>query len=253
MRASRARASQQARFSSGDSPQPFVVVNGHPRVDRAVLAQPPSPSPRRSFGAFKVEETIGAGGMGVVYRARHRDTGRLVALKTVEAPQRQAAVQAEIRTLAGLRHPGIVAILDDGIEEGVPWYAMELLPGAPLSAFVERLWPPSSAPLPRDTPTVVMGSADAPDASAPAETARPRRPVAAETLPDVLRVMARLCRPLAYLHASGLVHRDLKPANVVLKPDGQVVLVDFGLASESAAARGGGTLDPVGAARGTGR
>src|SRR5262245_29735040 len=78
--------------------------------------------------------------MGVVYRAVHQD-GRLVALKTVHlaAGDPLAGLRREIHALARLRHPGIVRILDEGVSDGLPWYAMELLEGRPLQRHAQAL------------------------------------------------------------------------------------------------------------------
>src|SRR5687768_6261604 len=92
------------------------------------------------IGPYRLIEPIGAGGMGVVYHAEHVDDGRRVALKTV-LPRSETIVQTlrrEIHALFRLRHPGIVRILDEGIEDGRPWYAMELLEGTPFRLAIRR-------------------------------------------------------------------------------------------------------------------
>lgn len=159
-----------------------------------------------SFGPYEPVQELGRGGMGQVYRARHRETGLQVALKTVTVPHEGLlqGLRREIKGLARLRHPGIVRILDDGVHEGRPWYAMELLEGPTL-----RSWWAEQA-----------GSSQA------------------------LTVAHGLCAPLAYLHGEGLVHRDLKPDNVLVRyttPNARhprPVLVDFGLAGRFAGAAG---------------
>jgi tetratricopeptide (TPR) repeat protein/tRNA A-37 threonylcarbamoyl transferase component Bud32 len=86
---------------------------------------------RQVFGPFRVLEAIGAGGMGRVYRAVHQGTGALAALKVakVHRQEQTAALRREIAALARLGHPGVASILAHGLEDGVPWYAMELVPG----------------------------------------------------------------------------------------------------------------------------
>src|SRR5690242_14316664 len=88
----------------------------------------------QNIGPYEVLDRIGQGGMGVVFHARHRETSRSVALKTVQVPQEVplAAIRREIRALAELGHPGVVRILDEGLHEGRPWYAMELVVGRTL-------------------------------------------------------------------------------------------------------------------------
>src|SRR5262245_48529376 len=87
--------------------------------------------PPRNIGAYRLIELLGRGGMAVVYRAEHVRTGAPVALKTVAVPQEWMleGIRREIHALARIRHPGIVSILDEGLEQGVPWYAMELVEG----------------------------------------------------------------------------------------------------------------------------
>src|SRR5262249_45638580 len=87
-----------------------------------------------SLGPYRLIETLGRGGMGVVYRAEHLQSGQSVALKTVQAPDEWtlSSLRREIHALARIRHPQIVRILDQGVEQGLPWYAMELLEGTSL-------------------------------------------------------------------------------------------------------------------------
>jgi len=80
--------------------------------------------------------------MGRVYRAQHVDTGVEVALKTVisMSPERMLALRMEISALRDVKHPGVVRIEDEGIEGGLPWYAMELLQGDTLAAYNRTIW-----------------------------------------------------------------------------------------------------------------
>jgi serine/threonine protein kinase len=150
--------------------------------------------------------------MGVVWRAGDPETGERAALKTVrvDQPSQVRAVRREVRALSRLAHPGIVRVLDEGEADGVPWYAMELLP-----------WPSLRQHRPA-VPTLEATPGPAPDRGAGSGPWT--------SIPRALALAAALCEPLAYLHGEGFVHRDLKPDNVVLAPDGRVVLVDFGLA-----------------------
>src|SRR5205807_8561919 len=130
----------------------------------------------------------------------------------------------EIHALARLRHPGIVRILDEGVDGGLPWYAMELLDGVTLRQALAG--PAPAAPLHQTswwTQTLGHGT-DLPEQPRPEERVRRAAPV-----PAVLSAVRRLCEPLAFLHGEGIVHCDLKPDNVLVLAGGAPVLVDFGL------------------------
>jgi predicted ATPase len=88
----------------------------------------------RTIGPYRVVSRLGQGGMGVVYRGEDPRHGEAVAIKTVRVPHHGmlASIRREIHALARLRHPGIVRILAEGVEQGLPWYAMELLEGVTL-------------------------------------------------------------------------------------------------------------------------
>jgi hypothetical protein len=154
----------------------------------------------RDFGGrYHVQAEIGQGGIGVVYRAFDRERDREVALKLLRSdaigPSQRPRFEREARALGALSHPNIVAILDCGVAESVPYLVMELLEGQSLAQ------------------------------------ARGAHPFPLERAELIVR---ELFSALAYVHARGVVHRDLKPANVFLQrlPGGgeQVKLLDFGLA-----------------------
>src|SRR5262245_10100003 len=89
-------------------------------------------------GPYEIVGTIGAGGMGMVYRARQIDTGEDVALKTVlmSRTSQLSSLRREIHALMQIHHPGIVRLVDEGVHAGQPWYAMELLEGTTLSGVM---------------------------------------------------------------------------------------------------------------------
>lgn len=155
--------------------------------------------PRERIGPFRLLRPIGEGGMGRVFLARQEPLGRLCAVKLLRADLADSATAAarlarEGRVLAGLRHDGLVRVLDAGELDGAPWVALELVPGENLD---ERLA--------RERPAVN----------------------------EVVRWGAELADGLAHAHAAGVIHRDVKPSNVRITPDGRAMLMDFGLARET--------------------
>jgi tetratricopeptide (TPR) repeat protein len=151
-------------------------------------------------GAYRVERELARGGMGVVFVAVHRELGRRVALKLMlaGAGASEEDVQRfhlEAQAVARLRHPNIVGIHDVGVEDGQPYFAMDLIEGESLKERIER-----EGPLPAK---------------------------------DAARVVASLARALEYAHTNAILHRDVKPANVLLNAAGEPVLTDFGLARDA--------------------
>lgn len=179
------------------------------------------------FGDYRVLSRISEGGMGIILRGQDCVDGRVVALKTVRSarPADAAGIKREIDALRRVDHPGIVQLYDDGVWNGMPWMAMELLDGQTLCHEIMSLWPnaPESLAVQPPVPT----------------------PVAAGRLDDVVSIVAQVCLALDHLHGHGLVHRDLKPTNVMIGADGRATLLDFGLACrarEPGAARGSGDV-----------
>src|SRR4051812_22422209 len=115
-------------------PRPLTPDEPHPMT--------PADTPPAEIGSYRIQGTIGKGGMGIVYRAEHAQTHEVVALKTVRVvyPSEMAGIRAEVLALSRLRHPGVVQILEGGVHEGKPWYAMELLMGRPMTDWLADLW-----------------------------------------------------------------------------------------------------------------
>ena len=150
----------------------------------------------QTLGNYRIEQELGAGGMGVVYRATDSKLGRQVAVKVLpEAfarhPERLVRFEREARMLASLNHPNIAAIY--GLEEcgGVHYLILELVPGLTLA---QRL---AEEPLP---------------------------------IEEALAICRQIAEALEAAHEKAIVHRDLKPANVKITPEGKVKVLDFGLA-----------------------
>ena len=152
----------------------------------------------KQLGHYVVLEQAGAGGMGVVYRARDEKLQREVALKfpageTVLDEKVYARLLAEARAASGLNHPNICTIYEVGECDGQPYIAMEYLAGATLSQRI-------------------------PPGGLPTET--------------VLQYGAQVASALEHAHAQGVLHRDLKSANVRLTSSGQVKVLDLSMAEE---------------------
>ena len=177
----------------------------------------------QTLGHYRIVERIGAGGMGVVYRARDEPLGRDIALKVLPSgaiadDSARSALLREARLASALNHAHIATIYEVGEADGQAYIAMELVAGNPLRAVL----PPRGLPI--------------------------------ETL---LRYAAQISAALAHAHERRIVHRDLKSANVIITPDGQAKVLDFGLAQRlpeedlTEVTRSTGTLNETGALTGT--
>jgi tRNA A-37 threonylcarbamoyl transferase component Bud32 len=164
----------------------------------------------QQFGQYRLQEKLGSGGMGEVYRAEHALLKRSCALKLIRADNDAdrdaiARFEQEVQATAQLSHPNTVDIYDYGrTDEGVFYYVMELLPGLSLADLVEL-----HGPLP------------------------PERTV---------HLLAQVCGALGEAHGLGLIHRDIKPANIFVSRRGGVddvaKLLDFGLVARTKTGQG---------------
>ena len=157
------------------------------------------------LGPYEIEESIGAGGMGEVYRARDTRLERLVAIKVLPAhlaenSELRQRLEREAKAISSLSHPNICPLYDIGHENGVDYLVMELIEGETLG---ERL---AKGPLP---------------------------------LEQTLQIGIQIADALEKAHRQGIVHRDLKPGNVMLTSGG-TKLLDFGLAKADSTTSGAG-------------
>ena len=156
------------------------------------------------LGPYEIVDLLGAGGMGEVYRATDTRLGREVAVKVLPADfasdkERLRRFEHEARAVASLNHPHILTVHDVGTQDGTPYVVTELLQGGTLREVLSR--------------------------QAPA-------------LRQALAFAVQAAQGLAAAHRKGIVHRDVKPENLFVTSDGQVKVLDFGLAKQVPAAEG---------------
>jgi eukaryotic-like serine/threonine-protein kinase len=150
------------------------------------------------LGPYRIDEHIGSGGMGVVYKARDTRLERNVAIKVIPAkrssPVLEAALLREAQLTSSLSHPGIVTIYDILFHGGTTCIVMEFVQGRPLQQLI---------------------------------------PEGGMAIDRALSMAVLIGNAIAAAHAAGVVHRDLKPANILVRDDGQIRILDFGLAKVS--------------------
>jgi serine/threonine protein kinase len=189
------------------------------------------------LGPYRLTGVLGQGGMGIVYRGRHVETGDEVAVKTLDAvsPAAAQAIVREIRALTVLRHSGIARIREGGVTDGRPWYAMDLIAGVRLRDRLSAALPSRAGSLSATTQRE-DSERDTEGASLPPPTTVPESPPIALATTQLLPILIQVCDALSYLHEAGFVHRDLKPENIVVREDGSAVLIDLGICARFAGA-----------------
>jgi eukaryotic-like serine/threonine-protein kinase len=148
-------------------------------------------------GRFEIQEMLGIGGMGAVYKAHDRDIDRVIALKCIRPelakdPEITQRFTQELLLARQITHKNIIRIFDVRDSGGLKFITMEYVEGRDLSSLVES---------------------------------KGKLPIA-----ESVGIVTQVCSGLACAHAEGVVHRDLKPSNVMVEPNGRVVVMDFGLA-----------------------
>jgi len=152
--------------------------------------------PFKEFGPYRIKQALGEGGMGVVYLAEREDLGNEVAIKILRdawvSPARRERFNAEQRTLAQLNHPSIARLYDAATSpDGTPFFVMEFVEGVPLTDFCKTQQC---------------------------------------SIAERLRLFRAVCEAVLYAHQHAVIHRDLKPSNILVKGDGSIRLLDFGIA-----------------------
>ena len=196
--------------SSPDTPLPVCALCGTTLHESGLGLQCPAcllerlisasaeetPAEARPFGDYQLLEELGRGGVGVVYRAWHRKLERTVALKMLlggpfASPELTARFEREVKMVARLRHPGIVALYEAGEVDGVRFFTMELIEGRTLASMV------------RDGPVGAIRAAS---------------------------YVRKAAEAVEHAHEHQILHRDLKPSNILIDAHNDAKVADFGLA-----------------------
>lgn len=211
----------------GDASQP--LQDGLCSTCQSIHAQTIAPEPNESspkksvqpksgvggdFGEYELIEEVARGGMGVIYRARHRKLNRIAAIKMIlsgrfSSEEELQRFHIEAEAAAKLDHPGIVPVYEIGEVDGQAFFAMKFIEGGSLADQIGRF------------------------------QAQPE---------EAVRLLAKVVRAVHHAHQRGVLHRDLKPANILVDENGEPLITDLGLAKNTA---GGSNLTNTGAVLGT--
>jgi serine/threonine protein kinase/Flp pilus assembly protein TadD len=172
-----------------------LLDRGIADVARTMVGSGTAASTPVDIGPYRITGVLGEGGMGVVYRAERKDVGSVVAIKVLRdtwlSPARRERFAREQQLLAQLKHPGIAQLHDAGaLPDGTPWFVMEYVEGLPITEYCR---------------------------------------VNAAPIPARLGLFRQTCEAVQYAHRQLVIHRDLKPSNILVTPEGNVKLLDFGI------------------------
>src|SRR5262245_39557548 len=186
------------------------------------------------IGHYRLLDEIGRGGQGIVYVAEDTSIHRRVALKVLKgmgslSEDSLARFRREAEAASRLDHPGICAVYEAALDGNVPYIAMRLVEGESLAARLAsaRSQGRASAGTSFDPLADVEVPQGGP-ATDPSPT--PSGPTTRAEIMRVVQLIERVARALHAAHEAGVVHRDMKPGNVMVTPEGEAVIMDFGLA-----------------------
>ena len=194
------RAEVESLISSHEEEGSFIDSPAYQAVAETLAADGAELKPGARLAQYEVLSLLGAGGMGQVYLAQDTRLGRKVALKLLPAsftqkPDRLRRFEQEARSASSLNHPNIITIHEIGRLDSLHFIATEFIEGETLRQYLRRAQP---------------------------------------DMDETLRIAVQIADALAAAHKAGIVHRDIKPENVMLRPDGYVKVLDFGLAKLAA-------------------
>lgn len=249
-------------------PVPVIAVKrneAETRQNRNTILSQETTSPEnveRIFGKYRLIEVIGRGGMGEVWKARDA-FGNIVAIKTLLAGEGASEgaikrLKREAEVMRNLQHRNICRIHEIGEFEKVTYIAMEYVEGVPLSKLLKMEQSGTVSSLFSvknvDIRTLIAEASQAPaeivDEQGAAEVVKNKR-YAILPLTQTLAIVKQVCQAITFAHSRGILHRDLKPDNIIIRPDGEPVVMDFGLAKMETDTTGGASMTVSGQIMGT--
>ena len=185
-----------ARMLREDESDDSVLDYDFPRLAHALMDDSAAATFSENFTPYRLKKLLGEGGMAVVWLAEREDLGSLAAIKILRdaslSPARRRLFAREQQTLAQLNHPSIAQLHDaDTLPDGTPYFVMEYVEGETLTNYCREQKP---------------------------------------SLEQMLHLFRSVCEAVSYAHSQAIIHRDLKPSNILVKDDGSVKLLDFGIA-----------------------